>query len=244
MTQRLVPELIRDATLVDRVVIELERLIVESRLEDGDRLPSERELASQFGVSRTVVREAVRGLVARRLLDVGGGRGTTVRAPSAAAASESMKLLLQVQAGGADTEKVSEVRRILENEIAALAASRRTAADLDALEAILDAAERNLHAPDAFVKEDVAFHSLLAKATQNELFVVILESLAHVMLEVRLLALRIPGTASRAVAHHRQVLDSVRAGDPVAARDAMNRHMDEARQTLAQAVGPEVEAES
>ncbi len=240
--ERLVAELPREETLANRVVVELERLIVESRLGEGDRLPSERELAGQFGVSRTVVREAVRALAARRLVEVEGGRGTVVRAPTAQAAAESMRLLLRVQSDGADAEKVTEVRRVLENEIASLAAARRTANDVLALEAIVDAAEAHLDDPDAFVKEDVGFHAALAGATHNELFSIILDSLSQVMLEVRLLALRIPGTPRRSLVHHRAVLDAVRSGDPELARQAMDSHMDEARQTLQAAVAPASDA--
>ncbi|MCY7419851.1 MAG: FadR family transcriptional regulator [Chloroflexi bacterium] len=239
---RLVAELPREETLANRVVAELERLIVESRLGEGDRLPSERELAGQFGVSRTVVREAVRALAARRLLDVEGGRGTVVRAPSAEAAAESMGMLLRVQSSGSDAEKVTEVRRVLETEIAALAAARRTTNDLIALDAILNAAGSHLDDPDAFVKEDVAFHQALAGASHNELFSIILDSLAQLMLEVRLLGLRIPGTPRRSLTHHRTVFEAVRAGDPDRARRAMDSHMDEARQTLREAIGIEADA--
>jgi GntR family transcriptional repressor for pyruvate dehydrogenase complex len=233
---RIVTALRREETLANRVVVELERLIVDSRLGEGDRLPSERELAAQFGVSRTVVREAVRALSAKRLVEVEGGRGTVVRAPSARAAAESMGLLLRVQESAADADKVAEVRRVLENEIAKLAASRRTDADLVLLEALLDAAEQHTDQPDAFIAEDVEFHAALARATHNELFSVLLDSLAQVMLEVRLLALRIPGTPRRSLAHHRAVYAAVAAGDPAAARAAMNEHMDEARETLQRAV--------
>jgi DNA-binding FadR family transcriptional regulator len=236
VSDRLVNELTREATLTERVVAELERLILESRLGDGDRLPSERELAAQFGVSRTVVREAVRALAAKRLLDVGVGRGTVVRAPSAVSAAESMKLLLRMQASGTDADKVSEVRRTLENEIAALAAARRTEADLAAMDTVIEAAESRRTDPDAFLKEDLAFHSLLARATHNELFGLLLDSLAEVLLESRLLALRIPGTARRALDHHSRVLEAVRAGDPDQARAAMDAHMDEARETLKRAI--------
>ncbi len=232
----LVKELAREATLAQRVENELERLIVESRLGQGDRLPSERELAVQFGVSRTVVREAVRALAAKRLVEVGVGRGTVVRAPSTASAGQSMKLLLQMQAGGPDLEKVSEVRRILENEIAMLAAARRTEQDVRDLQRIIDEATRHIDDPDAFIKEDVGFHSRLALATHNELFVLILDSLAEILTEIRLLGLRIPGTAGRAIVHHTSVLDAVREGDPKKARAAMDAHMDEASATLSEAV--------
>ena len=233
---RLVATLPREETLANRVVVELERVIVESRLGEGDRLPSERELAAQFGVSRTVIREAVRALSAKRLIHVAGGRGMVVLAPSTQAAAESMRLLLRVQESVGDAEKVAEVRRVLENEIAALAAVRRTGADLAALAALLEAAEEHVDQPDAFIGEDVEFHAALARATQNELFTILLDSLAQVMFEVRLLALRVPGTPRRSLRHHRAVYAAVAAGDPATARAAMNEHMDEARETLASAV--------
>jgi GntR family transcriptional repressor for pyruvate dehydrogenase complex len=232
----LVAELARQETLANRVVIELERLILDSRLGEGDRLPSERDLASQFGVSRTVVREAVRALAAKRLVDVSGGRGTVVRAPTSEAAAESMRMLLQVQESASDAAKVTEVRRVLETEIAALAAARRTPDDLDELKSILRAAEAHLEDPDMFVAEDVAFHAALARATHNELFAILLDSLAQLMFEVRLLALRIPGTPRRSLHHHRALYDAVAEGDPDAARAAMDVHMDEASETLGRAI--------
>jgi GntR family transcriptional repressor for pyruvate dehydrogenase complex len=240
-SDRLVPELAREATLAQRVEDELERLIVESRLGEGDRLPSERELAAQFGVSRTVVREAVRALAAKRLVDVGAGRGIVVRAPSAASAGQSMELLLRMQAGGADADKVSEVRRVLENEIASLAAARRTDADLSALQRILEEASQRQDDPDAYIRTDVDFHSQLARSTHNELFVIILDSVAAVMTEVRLLTLRIPGIATLALEHHRRVFEAVQEGAPDKARAAMDAHMDQAAETLRHAVSGEPE---
>ncbi len=235
-SDRLVPQLEREATLAQRVERELERLIVESRLGPGERLPSERELAAQFGVSRTVVREAVRALAAKKLVDVNVGRGTVVRAPSAESAAESMKLLLMMQAGAAGVEKVSEVRHIIENEIAALAAARRTDDDLRSLTAIVEEARQHLDAPEVYIKSDVAFHAALARATQNELFLVILDSIVEVMIEVRLLTLRVPGITSLALSYHERIFEAVEAGDPEAARMAMDAHMDQAADILRQAV--------
>ncbi|MFV2064712.1 MAG: FadR/GntR family transcriptional regulator [Chloroflexota bacterium] len=233
---RLVPELAREATLAGRVERELERLILESRLGPGERLPSERELASQFGVSRTVVREAVRALAAKQLVEVNAGRGTMVRAPSTESAAESMKMLPRMQADGVHVDKVSEIRHIDENEMAALAASRRTEENLRDLDTILDEARQRRENPDIYIKSDVAFHASLARATHNELFVIILDSLVEVMIEVRLLTLRIPGIMALALGHHENIYEAVRAGDPDAARAAMDAHMDQATDTLRQAV--------
>jgi DNA-binding FadR family transcriptional regulator len=174
--------------------------------------------------------------VAKQLLDVNVGRGTVVRAPTPESAAESMKLLLLMQAGGAGVEKVSEVRHVVENEIAARAAERRTDEDLQALAAILEETRQHLDEPEVYIKSDVAFHAALASATQNELFVIILDSLVEVMIEVRLLTLRIPGITSLALSYHERILEAVVSGDPKAAREAMDAHMDQAADMLRQAV--------
>lgn len=237
----IVRELSRELTLSNRVVVELERLIVESHLETGARLPSERELAAQFGVSRTVVREAMRALGAKGLVTIANGRGTVVQAPTALSAAESMSLLLRMQPGGFDYEKVVEVRRVLETHIAVLAAERRTKADIASMEAILREAEQKLDDPDAFVEEDIAFHRALAAATHNEIFLVILESISQMLIDGRRLALRVPGTPARSIEYHRRILDAVRLGRPNVARTAMDSHMDEARATLHSAVAAAAE---
>src|SRR5689334_10607565 len=85
----------REETLASRVTGQLETLIVQRHLQPGDRLPAERDLAQQFGVSRTVVREAVRALVAKSLLEVQPGSGTHIRSPSAQSVSQSMALFLR-----------------------------------------------------------------------------------------------------------------------------------------------------
>ena len=92
----------REETLASRVAGQMESLIVQQRLQPGDRLPAERELAHQFGVSRTVVREAVRALAARGLLEVKAGSGTLVRTPSAHTVAQSMALYLR--AGRSDLD--------------------------------------------------------------------------------------------------------------------------------------------
>jgi|DewCreStandDraft_2_1066082.scaffolds.fasta_scaffold03779_2 GntR family transcriptional repressor for pyruvate dehydrogenase complex len=226
----------RAPKLSDLVAQQLKQLLLARRFKPGDRLPSERELAEHFGVSRTVVREAIRSLAAAGLLKVQSGSGTRVRVPSSEAVAESMTLLLRLRSGQFDYHKVIEVRRMLEVEIAGLAALRRTEEDLERLEAILERARSRLDDPDTFVETDLKFHAALAQATQNELFSVLLASVADILAEGRRLALRVPGTPMRALVYHTHILDAVRAGDVARAREAMDRHMDEARDTMARAL--------
>ncbi len=226
----------RESTLAQRVGGELEKVIVQSRFLPGERLPSERDLAERFGVSRTVVREAVRGLAAKGLLEVRAGSGTIVRAPSAKLVVDSMSRLLSMSGGEPAHRKVVEVRRVLEVEIAGLAARRRTGEDIERIQQILNTAEEQLDDPETFVETDVAFHATLARATHNELFPILLDSIANVMVQVRLLGLQVSGTPRRALDHHRRIFRSVKAGDVAGARRAMDAHMDEAASTMHQAL--------
>src|SRR5918998_4310045 len=227
------PAIEREASLASRVTAHLERLILDSHLRPGDRLPSERHLAGQFAVSRTVIREAVRSLAARGLLEVRSGSGTVVGALPFDSAAESMGLLLNlgITSGRIDLGKVMEVRRMLEVEIAGLAASHATAEDIASLVAILSEAESGVEDEETFVRTDVNFHAALARATHNELFLVLLASIGDVLVQLRRLGWRTPGAAARALAHHRKVLERVADGDINGAREAMNAHMDEARET-------------
>ena len=226
----------RDATLAQHVADQLERLIVQQHFEAGERLPPERELAERFGVSRTVIREAVRTVASKGLLQVRAGSGTLVRKPSSESVAESVALLVSMN-GQATPAKIVEVRRTLEVEIAGLAAHRRTDEDLLRLESILLSAAEKLDDPDTFIETDVAFHAALAQATQNELFGVLLASIANVMTEARALGLRVPGTPERTLRYHREVFRWVERGDRDMAREAMDRHMDEAIATMTAALG-------
>jgi GntR family transcriptional repressor for pyruvate dehydrogenase complex len=226
----------RGATLANRVTHQIEQLIIEGRLQPGDRLPPERELARQFGVSRTVIREAVRALAARSLLEVQAGSGTVVRSPTAKSVAQSMTLLLRAGQAEIDYDKVHEIRRILEVEIAGLAAERRTAQDLEEMEQILHEASQIQDDRNCFAECDVDFHAALAQATHNELFPLLLDSMVDIMVQVRQMAFGVSGMPARALKHHRAILEQVRRGKPEEARQAMREHLIESEDTMRQAL--------
>lgn len=225
----------RDATLSERVTGQIENLIIASHLQPGDHLPPERELARQFGVSRTVVREAIHALVAKSLLETRSGGGTVVRSPTAEAVAQSMSLFLRAGQPQLDYNKVLEVRRILEVEIAGLAAERRTAEDLKKMDEILQEAAK-AEGRDHFAKNDVAFHAALAYATHNELFGLLLDSVADIMFKVRYLGFDVPDAITRAVKYHRAILKQVEAGNAEGARQAMREHLAESEDTQRRAM--------
>jgi GntR family transcriptional regulator, transcriptional repressor for pyruvate dehydrogenase complex len=225
----------RGASLVQLVTEQIETMIRDRRLVEGDQLPNERELCRQFGVSRTVVREAVAWLSAKNLLAVRGGAsgGIVVRSPTTEHVSDSLSLLLRLEDGNPiQHEKVLEVRRLLEVEIAALAAERRTAADLEKMTAILTEHEQMRDDRDRFAQLDLDFHIAIASATQNELFLVLLDSLSGILLSIRRLGYSTPGNPERALRYHRALLEQIRAGNVNGAREAMQSHLFEAEETV------------
>ena len=232
----------RESGLADRVAQHITEQVLTGALERGMQLPAERILAEQYGVSRTVIREAIRSLVSKGMMEIRSGSGTYVRGPDAAAATESMSMLLRLHHGNGPIayQKALEIRRVLEVEIAGLAAERATTADLALLEAEMVRLREAEHDREAFILSDVAFHGALAAATRNELFVVVLNSIADVMREVRRLGFETSVGFTSALHYHSLLLEAIRATDAQAARRIMGEHLVDSGQILRQ--GLEIEA--
>jgi GntR family transcriptional regulator, transcriptional repressor for pyruvate dehydrogenase complex len=213
----------RDRRLSDKVADMMLETIVSRRLRVGDRLPSERELGEQFGVSRTVVREAVRALVAKGLIEVRSGSGLRVAAVDAATVSESMGLYLL--GGEFDFAQVHEVRRLLEVHIAGVAAERATDEDIGALADACDRMAAVLDDIEQAALLDVEFHRLVAHATQNDLHLVLLDSIGKAHVEIRRSNIG-AGHGPETLRQHRAILAAVAAHDPEGARAAMSKHLD------------------
>ncbi len=210
--------------LSDRVADALLEHILSADLQPGDRLPTESELGQQFEVSRTVIREAVRSLAARGVVQVRPGAGLTVSRVDASTASESLRLVVR---GSADLtyDRVHEVRRTIEVELARLAAERGTDAEMEELARIQARQAAAFDDIPRAARCDTQFHRLIATMTRNDLFVIMLDSLADVLLQVRLQAMPTPGDRENGLAEHDDILEALRARDPAAARRAMSDHL-------------------
>lgn len=215
--------------LVDRVVTEIQRVIVSGRLEPGMKLLPERELADELGVSRTVIREAVRILVAKGLLETKPGVGTIVRQVTSDQIVEPLSLLLQTQKRGVSIDHLHQVRRMLEIEIAGLAALQATTEDIAELREVLVEMESVTDIPEAFAARDADFHRGLAKTTHNPLLIILLDSIRDLMQEVRLLVTRHPALREKVTPDHQRILECVAAKDQEGARQAMEEHLEHAR---------------
>ena len=214
------------AKLVDRVVDNIQTLILERQLEPGTRLPPERDFAERMGVSRTVLREAVRILVTKGLLETRHGVGTMVRHVTSDQFLEPMNLLLQTN--NLSVEQLHQVRSILEVGVVRLAAQHAQPADLAALRELLAQMGHTDGSTAAFVVLDDQFHSALAQATHNPLLMVLADSVGAIMHEVRLQVHEFTRIGGSAVSDHVRILEAIETQNAEAAAAAMQTHLDHA----------------
>lgn len=222
----------RVPTLSDRVTKSVLDLITRAELKPGDRLPSERDLGEQFGVSRTVVREALRSLAAKGVLDVRSGSGATVAQVNVERASEALRLYVQSSHGNGDGvtyDQIDDVRELIETRVARMAARSASDADIAELEAIHEEFRALSADPEMTSQLDLAFHREIAESVHNPLFLVMLDSIEPILLEIRRRVALVPGRAGRAIAAHGLILDRIRAHDPEGAERAMAEHLEESR---------------
>jgi GntR family transcriptional repressor for pyruvate dehydrogenase complex len=208
----------------DMVATVLERLIneiISGQFAPGTALPPEGELAKSHGVSRTVIREAMRGLRAHGLAEMSQGKPARVRPPDPKAVIASLEMLLR--RNRASLLNLVEVRRPLESEIAALAAERSNDEHLRQLEHAIHelAAAPTL---EQRIEADVKFHRILGEATGNPVFVLLLETLAGFLRESREQTLAYSGVEV-ALKGHRAVFEAIRLRDSDKARGAMLEHL-------------------
>lgn len=221
---------IKKTSLHETIVDEIERLVVAGQLKLGDSLPPERELAAQFGVSRTAVREATRVLCQRQLVTVQRGRGAVVAHPTLSVVYEPIRLLCKL--GKATIVQLTEVRTGLEPEMAALAAVRATNEQFIAMEDIIGAHQATITDMDKAVPLDIAFHRAVCEASQNNLASVVLLSIHTMLRESMLGTYSLPGEPEVSLAKHMAIFRALRERDPEGARREMRDHLLRTAQNL------------
>lgn len=215
---------IHASRLYEQIIEQIQNLVKAGALRPGDKLPPERELAEQFGVSRTAVREAVKALSEKGLVEIQPGRGTFITNFTLTMMRDSLDLV--VKAGLPNSvAHLNEVRTLLEPGIAALAAERITAADIQTLEQAVQAMDEAMHNADAFAGADLEFHLALARATQNPLIPILLDPIVDQLREHRKRIFLVEGGPQRGQYHHYRILAAVSQRDSAAAREAMCDHL-------------------
>lgn len=219
--------------LVDQTMNHILALLREDSLKPGSQLPSELALASRFGVSRTVVREALRSLAALSLLDIGTGRRPRVRVPD----GDVLGIIVDhaVYTEHVSIQQIYDVRRTIETRTVALAAVRRTEAEAANIQALVASMYTDYDRLDLVMESDIAFHVAIAAASRNPMFHLIVRSFEAVTRqtwEVSWTSRQTEAERIGTVHLHKAIADAITARDTRAATAAMADHFDNSVRAL------------
>jgi GntR family transcriptional repressor for pyruvate dehydrogenase complex len=206
----------------DALASRLEEEFVGANFPPGTKLPSERQLAARFRVSRPVVREALRSLVERGLIEIAPGRGAFVRRARTSDAARPLDVLYRRQ--NATPRDLVEARLMLEREAAGLAAQRAEPHELEAMERALERFDRT----DDLVERarcDLAFHALIARMSHNPVIETMFSSIASLTFELVLRSLGDPTVSREGLPYHREIFEAIRNRDLDRAREAIEGHL-------------------
>lgn len=234
------PEKLSVPRISDAIAASLEKRILEGSLKAGDRLPPERELAVDLGVSRPSLREAIQKLASKGMLQSRQGGGTYVTDRLDAAFYEPWEQMLTSHPNL--REDLLEFRRMIEGQTAEWAAERCTAADLERLTQAYDALQAGFASgnPAQRAEADIAFHQVIAEAAHNALLGHLTATMLRLMGDNIRLNLRelddVSGADALLVRQHKNLYEAIRDHRPAAARAAAETHIDFVRETLAQSL--------
>jgi len=205
------------------VAKQLERRITEE-LKPGDLLPPERQLVQMLGVSRSSVRDAIRSLELKGLLEPRQGIGTVVCSPDAAPANPLATALLEKRKMVAE---LLDVRNMIEPPLAGRAALHVSRDEIAEMEEILVRQEAKVRGGELGIDEDSEFHYNIALASDNSAVLKIVDVLMDLLRETRERTLQVEGRQEKSLAGHHRILSALKRGDAEAAEAAMRRHLQE-----------------
>lgn len=207
------------------IVEDIRRAVYTGALKPGQQLPSEPELANQFNVSRSAVREALKVLELSGLLNVRRGYkgGTFVAPPDFEEASEVATLSLQL--GDTTVDQLTEAREVIEVRAAELAAGRCDAESITELEATIARMQENINVPARFITADVDFHIAVAELSGNNVFVFTLSAIRKLLVQDLNRLIRECDIQERIIDQHQEIVTAIAAGDPERAGAAMQTHV-------------------
>ncbi len=207
----------------DSIVEHITSMISRGELKPGDRLPSERELALNLGVSRTALREAVRTLSLMDLLTVRQGGGTFVAELMPGSFMKPLTPMLAM--GRVDTLELIEARRIIEPKAARLCAERATEDDIEKMGSIIGKMKQSLGNLRLFNDLDLEFHLTIAEGSKNSVIVATLDTIRGALYEQVQEIQSLPGAAQRALDFHSQITGAISSRDAGSAEKHMLKHI-------------------
>lgn len=212
----------------DRVLAFLRDQLLTGRLKTGDRLLPERDLASALGVSRPVIREALRALATLGAVEIRRGYGTVVREPDFTALSDYFSLVLAQQAGAVDD--VLQARIAIERQAIRLACSRALAPDLERLSQALQAVKETIDDPVQGGAADFHFHTMIVEAAHSpalsSVYAAVAKLLQQSHTERRRVIANVPDVDAYLIDHHEAILQAIRRRNPAKADALLTEHFE------------------
>lgn len=221
--------------LHEQVLDALVERIVAGEFASGDSLPSEADLCEAYRVSRSSVREALRVLAEKGLIEVRHGLGTRVNAPEHWDFMDALILSTRRKSGSMTPiiNDLHEAREIVECEAAALAAQRADDQDRARMQAALEQMLAAIPDPDAFAEADFAFHRAIIEATRNRVLLRMAAPIRELLEYTIQVTTSIPGALQRAYDDHLAIYRAIQRRDCAGARRAMHEHLERARANFA-----------
>ncbi|HEY7555905.1 MAG TPA: FadR/GntR family transcriptional regulator [Candidatus Binatia bacterium] len=233
---------IRKTRIYEEVVSQVHDLIKAGKFKAGDQLPSERELAETFKVSRTSVREALRALETEGLVISRTGTGTFVAdLPIESLVAPLAKLLIEEKHALAD---VFELRKLIEPQIASLAAERATVRDIERMYRLLDKQREQVERGATGVEADSELHFAIGQATQNQAIKKLVSGLLDVLSKSREESLQTDARRQASIESHRAIVAAIESHDQSRAREAMHHHIEQVEHSVLLARGRKPPARS
>jgi GntR family transcriptional repressor for pyruvate dehydrogenase complex len=215
---------VKNATLPQVIAEQIISLIAEGRFEPGDRLPTETDLAQQFGVGRSTVREALKSLAMVGIVETRRSTGTYVSESYGNYANNQLNWA--VRFSERELSDIVEVRRGLESQTAALAAERATAEQIERLAELVAAMRDRTLSGEQMTEYDTAFHVLVAEASHNSMLHNLILSIRNLLRDYMRLGFAMLTEDEDNVTVHERILRAIVARQPEEARQAMLAHLD------------------
>jgi DNA-binding FadR family transcriptional regulator len=212
--------------LTDRVIQKIQDLIWRGDVLPGDYLPSQHDLAEQFGVGLSTIREGVKALSLLGLVDAHAGRGTRVLPNALKILNNSA--LMKANLGSVEAEQVMEARLVIEGALTRLAAERATQDNIGEIEAAIHEMQASIEDSPAFVRADIRFHLAVARASKNEILLQTYHLIRSLLEEVVRQADELPGGKERALVNHGQILTGIKTHQPEIAQSAAEQQVADA----------------
>lgn len=232
-------EMVAKQDVTSRLISRFKELIAEGKLQPGSKLPPERKLAEEFGVSRPSLRQALKVLEIMGVISQRIGDGTYLNDSATEILSEPMNFLILVNQ--ISPQELMEARLIVEPELAARAAQRATEEDLNDLREALQALKEAAGNPRKMLQADLAFHQAIFRAAGNRVCMMMF-SVVHKSLLMQSQVFRSSRKATemlnvqQVIRHHQAIYDAIQKRDPEAARQAMRAHLENASKVVLQLI--------